>query len=99
MESASGKKKTCYRWGILIAALVVLGAGIGVSAISTIPFAFMRSLADSYAPDGSVDFFTGEFYRSMALRLRVFGVFFILIGVAALLFNRRLADRAAGPVG
>jgi Dolichyl-phosphate-mannose-protein mannosyltransferase len=69
--------------------------GLGIFASSFLPFDHVRPLVDSYSADGSVEFFSREFYRAMTFRLRVCGIFLVLVCVVALLLNRCMPDQSS----
>lgn len=64
--------------------------------ISFIPFSYAKSYIDALGPDGSVRFFTNDFYLLLVSRLRLFSLIFFIITVTIWHFRKFIDYHSVG---
>jgi len=77
---------------------VLMVAGLGMIALSWIPFSVLESKARAMSAHGQLQFFDLDFYRGMQSRLRIIGLLNVAIGALGIFLRRyiyQLAQRVS----
>lgn len=97
MKRVKHNRETPLAYGLVwCSLLLLLGAGIVLLSVETIPFSTVRALADRQASDGRADGFTEELYQGIVYRTRRGGILLLAYAAGLWLLRTRAIQIGSG---